>query len=46
VYLVHVVEFGGEAAVHAEDFAVHDGGDGQAVEAVGEGLGREGGREG
>jgi len=35
--------------VHAEDLFVDDGGDGEAVEAVGEGLregGREGGREG
>jgi len=35
---VEVVEVRGEAAVHAEDLVVDDGGDGQAVEAVGEEL--------
>ena len=37
-YLVDRVEVWGEAAVHAEDALVHNGGNGQAVEAVRERL--------
>lgn len=36
--LFHRVEIGTQTAVHGEDLLVDDGGDGQAVEAVGEGL--------
>lgn len=36
--LLHRVQVGTEATVHSEDLLVDDGGDGQAVEAVGEGL--------
>ena len=34
--LLHVLQLGAEAAVHAENLLVDDGGHGQAVEAVGE----------
>ena len=36
--VVHVGQAGAQAAVHAEDLARHDGGDGQAVEGVDERL--------
>ena len=36
--LLHRVEIGAQAAVHGEDLLINDGGDGQAVEAVGESL--------
>ena len=36
--LLEGAELGAETTVHAEDLLVDDGGDGQAVEAVGEGL--------
>ena len=36
--LLHRVQVGAQAAVHGEDLLVNDGGNGQAVEAVGEGL--------
>ena len=36
--LLHGVEIWAETAVHGEDLLVDDGGNGQAVEAVGEGL--------
>ena len=36
--LLHALEVGAEAAVAAEDLLVHDGGDGQTVETVREGL--------
>lgn len=36
--LVEGLELGGEPPVHAEDLLVDEGGDGEAVEAVGEGL--------
>ena len=36
--LLHRVQVGAQAAVHREDLLVDDGRDGQAVEAVGEGL--------
>ena len=36
--LLHGVEVRAQAAVHGEDLLVDDGSDGQAVEAVGEGL--------
>ena len=32
--------------MHAEDLAIHYSRDGEAIEAVGECLGREGGRDG
>ena len=34
--LLHTLEVGAEAAVAAEYLLIHNGGDGQAVEAVGE----------
>lgn len=37
-YLIHALQLGREAAVHAEDLVVDDGGHRQAVEAVGEEL--------
>ena len=36
--LLHALQVGAEAAVAAEDLLVHNGGDGQAVEAVSERL--------
>ena len=36
--LLHGVEIGAQATVHGEDLLVNDGGNGQAVEAVGERL--------
>ena len=36
--LLHVLQLWAEAPVHAEDLLVHDGGHGQAVEAVRERL--------
>ena len=36
--LLHALQVGAEAAVAAEDLLVHNGGDGQAVEAVRERL--------
>ena len=36
--LLHGVEVGAQATVHGEDLLVNDGGNGQAVEAVGESL--------
>jgi hypothetical protein len=36
--LLHGVEVGAETTVHGEDLLINDGSDGQAVEAVGEGL--------
>ena len=36
--LLHGVQIGAEAAVHGEDLLVDDGGNGEAVEAVGESL--------
>ena len=36
--LLHALQVGAEAAVAAEDLLVHDGGDGQTVETVREGL--------
>jgi len=36
--LLHRVEVGAQATVHGEDLLINDGGDGQAVEAVGESL--------
>jgi hypothetical protein len=37
-YLLHGVQIGTQASVHGEDLLVDNGGDGQTVEAVGEGL--------
>lgn len=36
--LLHGVQIRTQTTVHGEDFLVNDGGNGQAVEAVGEGL--------
>ena len=36
--LLHALEVGAQTAVAAENLLIHDGGDGQAVEAVGESL--------
>ena len=36
--LLHRVKIGAQATVHGEDLLINDGGDGQAVEAVGESL--------
>ena len=36
--LLHGVQVRAQAAVHGEDLLIDDGGDGQAVEAVGESL--------
>ena len=36
--LLHGLQVGAQPPVAAEDLFVHDGGDGQTVEAVGEGL--------
>ena len=36
--LLHGVQIGAEAAVHSEDLLVDNGGNGEAVEAVGKGL--------
>jgi hypothetical protein len=38
LHLLHLRQLRGEAAVHAEDFLVHDGRHGQAVEAIDERL--------
>lgn len=36
--LLHALQVGTEAAVAAENLLIHNGGDGQAVKAVGESL--------